>query len=80
MSLDGVLISVDKKMPTGENVWIKIGPYKALRPLVCHAAIVRAVRSSSAGEWLAGARFDGVDEDQTRLLRSYVADLYLAHK
>jgi hypothetical protein len=78
MSLDGVLISVEKKMPTGESIWIKIGPHKSLRPLVCHAAIVRTHRTTTAIEWLAGARFDGLDEDQTKLLRSYVGDLYLA--
>ncbi len=77
ISLDGVLIAIDRNMSPRENLWMKIGPYKSLKPLVCKATVAHALFSRSQDQWLAGACFSGLDEEGTKLLRMYIADCYI---
>jgi len=77
LSLDGTLLEVDRNIAAREPVVLKIGPYKSLRLLACRATIVHTHHSRTTKTWFAGARFSGLDESQTELLRTYLADLYL---
>ncbi len=77
VSLDGVLIAVKRDLPARENLWIRIGPYKSLKPLICRASVIHTVVSRPREQWLAGVCFNGLDEDGTKVLRSYLVDLFL---
>ncbi len=77
ISLQGVLLEVDKNIDARENIWLKIGPYKKLRPLICHATVIHTHHSRSVKKWFAGATLTGLDEPRMELLKKYLTDLYL---
>ncbi len=77
ISLQGVLLEVDTNIDSNEKIWLKIGPYKKLKPLICHASIVHTTRPSSVKRWYAGATLTGLDEPRMELLRLYLTELAL---
>lgn len=77
ISLDGMLIATEKKIPARESLWLRVGPRKSLKPLICRATVIHTVHSSDSGRYLSGLCFNRLDEDQTKLLRRYLVDLYL---
>jgi len=77
ISLQGALLEVDRNIDAREHIWIRIGPYKKLRPLVCHATVVHTHHSRSIKKWFAGVTLAGLDEPRMELLQKYLTDLYL---
>ena len=75
ISLQGVLLELDANIEAGKNLWLKIGPYKKLKALICHVSIVHSQHSSSVNKWYAGAKLTGLDEARMELLRIYLNEL-----
>ncbi|MHC9544762.1 MAG: PilZ domain-containing protein [Vulcanimicrobiota bacterium] len=77
ISLQGALLEVDRNIDDREHLWLKVGPYKKLRPLICHATVVHTHHSRSIKKWFAGVTLTTLDEVRMELLQQYLTDLYL---
>lgn len=78
ISFGGALIATDRQIQDRENLWLKIGPHKSFRPIICRGTIVRTSFSSSAHRYLSGICFDRLDEEQSRVLGRYLSDIFFA--
>jgi len=72
LSLQGALLEVNQPIDAKQTVWLKIGPHKKLKALICHASVVHSHHSTSAKKWFAGATLSGLDETRMELLRQYL--------
>lgn len=80
ISLDGVLISTERRIPVRENLWLRTGSGKSFRSLISRGTVVRSSFDASTQRYLSGIRLERLNEEHAQQLRKTLTALSRSEK
>lgn len=75
LSIDGAKLSLKSDVGEGTEVIVEIGPYKRLQTIYCRGKVKRSNYNTGTDSFMVGVEFLGLDDNQIKLIGSYVRTL-----